>query len=668
MPDIEIDKLVLNKKISIRSSNACKGIGLNMLSEVISYFQEHKHFYKIQNCGAKSNDELVRLCEYHIEEGTLELPIQNIPIDLEEIIAESNATKFEELSSYKKAIFKQKLNFCILTLSNRARNGLVNYFNDLNSDEEIKKIISNATNFWSIRNIGEKSISELDELRVKLIKLLEDLSNTPDVINDVNLSEEFINTVLLKLPLQQDDYSAYLSDNEKLKLFKFLKYYTSSTGFLKSKENTAFTYLFTKDPIVDLSNDEVAELLGCTKERFRQVKVRVEKRMKDYFGFLERINTNEIVDYGLDTNANLITIDNNLCEKINEGEGTNFNNIFFNYIFDIFLSPFYVGFGHQLDFYRNNNRHQFSSFKSYYFISKSFIDVFNFDLFFIDFEELVTTSRGNSELINLRTFVIQYFKEGKSIEIAGLLEIIKSILSKEFDVIFSIDDNAVLEPNKKKKVHEYYYAIIENNDNPMKVSEIVSIANKLYPFLHSTEDSTRGILGKEKEKFIYFGRTSTYGLRIWEEQKDGIKGGTIKNLVEEYLKSQDGPRRITDILNYVNLYRKTNEKNVITNLKIDNTGTFIFYKGEVVGLASKHNDSIQYKLLEPRKTWLERYNCLVQFKIQNGNKLPSAISKDYKERTAYNLLYKSRKSYLNGTLGKEKENLISSLGYDLYIK
>jgi hypothetical protein len=175
-------------------------------------------------------------------------------------------------------------------------------------------------------------------------------------------------------------------------------------------------------------------------------------------------------------------------------------------------------------------------------------------------------------------------------------------------------------------------------------------------------------LGKEKEKFIYFGRTSTYGLRIWEDQKEGIKGGTIKNLVEEYLDSQDGPRRITDILNYVNQYRKTNEKNVITNLKIDNTGKFIFYKGEVVGLASRHDDGLQLKLIEPRKTWIEKYNWLVQFKIQNGSKLPSAISKDFKERASYNLLYKTRKCYLKGTLAKEKEDLIRSLGYDLDVK
>ena len=316
MPDIEIDQLVINKKISIRSSNICKKIGLTNLSNIISYFLENKNFFKIQNCGVKSNDELVRLCENYIKQDNLLIPLNSITLTNVETNVITNTIKFDELSSYKKVIFKKKMEFQILTLSNRARNGLVNYFNDLNFDETVKKIISNDTNFFLIRNIGEKSILELDNLREKLIMILEEISNLEDVISEQHHSEEFVNTILLKLPLLQDDYCAYLNENGKLKLFKFLRYYVSSSGFLKGKENVAFAYLFSKDPISGMSNDEIAETLDCTKERFRQVKVRVEKRMKDYFGFLEKININEIVDYGLDLNASLIFIDNNLCEKI----------------------------------------------------------------------------------------------------------------------------------------------------------------------------------------------------------------------------------------------------------------------------------------------------------------------------------------------------------------
>jgi hypothetical protein len=98
MPDIEIDNLVINNKISIRSSNICKGIGLNMLSEIILYFQQKNNFYKIQNCGVKSNEELVRLCEYHIEAGTIELELQNAPFNLDGLIAESYSLKFDKLS------------------------------------------------------------------------------------------------------------------------------------------------------------------------------------------------------------------------------------------------------------------------------------------------------------------------------------------------------------------------------------------------------------------------------------------------------------------------------------------------------------------------------------------------------------------------------------------
>ena len=662
MPDIEIDNLVINNKISIRSSNICKGIGLNMLSEIILYFQQKNNFHKIQNCGVKSNEELVRLCEYHIEAGTIELQLQNAQFNLDGLIAESYSLKFDQLSSYKKALFKQKLNFFVLALCNRSRNGLLNHFNELSSDDDLKKILSNSTNFSSIKNIGQKSLIELNELRGKAIKFIDELSNMPDVINENNHTEEFIQTVLLKLPLLQEDCSNYLNEYGKLKLFKFLKYLTDSSILLKDKEKTAFASLFTNDPFVEFSNEEIAELLNCTKERFRQIKVRVEKSMEAYFEFIEKISINEIINYDFNLESNFIVVDDKLCNHINTEEDVNFNKLFINFIFHIFFKKIYIGFGQQLNFKNSYKKHNYFSFNSNYYISKTLCNAFDFGLFFIEIENLITTSRSKSELVNLRAYIIKYFKGTQSIKIDELLEILKTILTKEFDIKFSVDDNAILVPNKKKKVHEYYYSIIESNNNPMRISGIVSIANKLYPFLNSTDESVRGILGREKDKFIYFGRSSTYGLRVWEKQKDGIKGGTIKNIVEEYLESQVGPKSISEILNYVNQFRKTNEKSVLTNLKLDNTNKFIFYKGEIVGLANRHLETLEFKLLEAKNTWRERYNWLVQFKIENGNKLPSAVSKDYKERGAYNLLYKSKKNFQNGTLSKEKEDLIRALG------
>ena len=40
---------------------------------------------------------------------------------------------------------------------------------------------------------------------------------------------------------------------------------------------------------------------------------------------------------------------------------------------------------------------------------------------------------------------------------------------------------------------------------------------------------------QRKRGFISFGRTSTYGLKEWEEKEKDIRGGTIRDITEEFL-------------------------------------------------------------------------------------------------------------------------------------
>jgi hypothetical protein len=105
-------------------------------------------------------------------------------------------------------------------------------------------------------------------------------------------------------------------------------------------------------------------------------------------------------------------------------------------------------------------------------------------------------------------------------------------------------------------------------------------------------DLLRRIFGKEKGVFIYFGRTSTYGLAEWEQTQEAIKGGTIRSIIEGYLESFEEPKHISELAEYVSQYRpKSSFHSIHTNLQFDKSNRFKEFKGGFWGLTSKNYDN-----------------------------------------------------------------------------
>ena len=131
----------------------------------------------------------------------------------------------------------------------------------------------------------------------------------------------------------------------------------------------------------------------------------------------------------------------------------------------------------------------------------------------------------------------------------------------------------------------------------MTVEEIADAINKKYPELEVNGASIRSSLQREKELFIYIGRSSTYGLRRWEKEQENLKGGTIRDIVEEYLELADVPKHIGEIMEYVLRFRDTNEKNVLSNIKLEENERFTFYDGGFIGIKGKNYapESINFK-------------------------------------------------------------------------
>lgn len=142
------------------------------------------------------------------------------------------------------------------------------------------------------------------------------------------------------------------------------------------------------------------------------------------------------------------------------------------------------------------------------------------------------------------------------------------------------------------RVFEYAKDALEKIGKPAHVNEIMAQIIKDYPDF-DPETSLSSAMGHQKNIFIFFGRSSTFGLKIWEEKYQNVKGGTIRDIVEEFLNQYDEPCHTSAITEYVNKYRKTEEHSIVNNLKMSGEKRFIFLKDNYVGLVGKNYKKTQ---------------------------------------------------------------------------
>jgi hypothetical protein len=242
-----------------------------------------------------------------------------------------------------------------------------------------------------------------------------------------------------------------------------------------------------------------------------------------------------------------------------------------------------------------------------------------------------------------------------------ITSICETLLFSEFELTVDLEENIIFKRNTFKQVYEYAYEALEELGEPSKVNVICDKVRELYPDYKTDEDSIRASM-QRKTGFVPFGRTSVYGLKVWEEEKD-IRGGTIRDIAEEFLMKYSEPKHIDDITDFVNIYRNTNAKNIYANLKMEENNRFEFYAGLKIGLKDNNynetnltkTDNIQIE----RKTWDESYNQLLTF-TENNNRLPYSSGNELEQR-----LYRFMNIQLNkagkGKIEQEKALLIKEL-------
>ncbi len=491
---------------------------------------------------------------------------------------------------FKRAKLSNLLLCAISNLTVRSRNALNSERSLHHNDTEFLKYLFSLQSILILPNIGNTSEVEIQaflvDIRQEVKRLYQSEKTTINTVLDLmeymNISQHLI-----------DEYIENNSDND-IHFFAIIDLIIKDN--LSKKELKILKYRKDYWNEVQITLKDLGNKLGVTRERIRQIETKADKKLW-------------LIIKGLSTYAHLINFKKQyeICDEfisdiiINKKDKTNFSDNFLYKALSIFLDDYRLIF-------KSKN-------KSKFLIENNIDDAFDFMGFIYKIKSLVGKSDSDYSL-DCKGFIYPFFKSDSDINIDKIISICEDLLSLEFEIVIDIDNQIIIKGKKKRPVEKFMEEVLNAENQPTHLDDIYNkIKNNYSEFSGSKRYIANAFIGNNK--FIYFDRNSTYGLKSWEGEltqnsslenivrcnktdndRSGIKvwlendriivkGGTIINIVIEYLKQFKEPKHINDIFSEVTKWRETNKSKLVANLKANNRDYFIFYKDGLIGLVNE---------------------------------------------------------------------------------
>jgi hypothetical protein len=320
----------------------------------------------------------------------------------------------------------------------------------------------------------------------------------------------------------------------------------------------------------------IGDHYSITRERVRQIAQKVPEKVAMAVNKIAQrfFNIDKQFNYDLDLKKEFLVVNEELVKRINTREKLEFTGKFYALVLSGTLQRYFISFQDMENTYRN-----------YYLISRKYKDVFNFKAFFTDVESRLESRVENDYSVDAMEYLGKFLYPSQLMN-DRLKQICRRMLTEEFNLGFD-KVNITFHRNTLVKLSEHILSILADAGRPMKLTEICkelkNRTTRIPPNIESLRSSILSI-----EEVVAIGKTSTYALKEWQM----VKTGTIKQLVKEFLNSAEDPKHINEITVYVNQFRSTSDKNILSNLKLDKTSTFVFFKKSFIGLKHKQYKSI----------------------------------------------------------------------------
>jgi len=651
-----IDEIYKKEEISVRSYHVCKYNELHSVSDLKKYYYKNKSFEKLRNCGRKSNEELIDICnkyqDEYIENRETETKEEN---PLKTIISELTRVQREVINSF---IFVNTN-----SLSVRSKNAIsLHLKNNLKVKSFTEKILlSESFNVQNIKNVGAKCVPEI-EVYISIIKdFIFEVSKTRDEKYLIALKNKFLIQRTFDIPLVPSEIL------ESESIFQLTEFLLNQNAFYDKNQTVIVKRalkLFNNQE--ELTLDEIAEQVNLSRERVRQIRKLCLEDLFNKLLFISNFNDDLFQKYSIDVESMYIEINTNILDTINQSNNTNFSREFITYILAAYLKDSFTVVGNYEDvlqpkYFNSRNRHNWNNF---YLVDKELPKEFDFTFFTNDISNRVSDRIEESYSFNFKSYLSK-FLTNNNIDILDLLfPICEKIINEEFEMYLDLDENINFKRNTIRQAYEYAYEALDQIGKPSKVKEIFEKVIELHPN-YDTEEAKIRVSMKRKNGFVPIGRKSVFGLKKWENELENFKGGTIRDIVEEYLIQFSEPKHISDITEYVLKYRpKSNQYSILQNLKLDESGLYIFFEGSHIGLTTKKYESDFKKITEvqktDKKTWEERFEMLQNF-VSIEKRLPFSNGVPEKEIKLYRWLNVQKSKQNKGKLSKNKVEKLNSL-------
>lgn len=590
-----IDEIYRKEQISVRSYNVCKYNDLNSLKDLKKYYFKHKSFIKLHNCGRKSDEELIEICnKYQGEQFDNREKESDKENYLKSVISELTRVQRDVINSFILANTN--------SLSIRSKNAIMLHLSgNLKIKNFAKKmLLSEGFNVKNLKNIGAKCVPEIENY----ISIIKDFFLIKVIKSDnekhlISLKNYF----LIQRTFSISKISNEILESESIFLLTdFLLnqnalFDKTRTGIIKN----AFKFYENQK---ELTLDDIAEKVNLTRERVRQIRKLCVDELFNKLLFIKNFEDDLFQKYNIDINSKQIEINQELVDNINVTNLTSFSREFVSYILYVYLSDKFSLIGEIEDVlqHKNFNSRDRHNWKNFYLIEKDIVKEIDFIALANDIDKRISDRTTESYSFNFKSYLSRFLTKNNIEFLHFAFPIGEKILNEEFELYLDLDENLTFERNTKKQVSEYAYEALENLGKPSKVKEIFEKVLELYPNYETDEPKIR-VSMKRKDGFVPVGRKSVFGLKKWEKELEGFKGGTIRSITREYLISKEKPIHLFELTNHISKYRpKTYSKSILDNLKADDSGEFLFMPQSFVGLniLKKKYDIIKYSKL-PRQ-------------------------------------------------------------------
>lgn len=534
---IPIHLLAINENMSQRTYHICMNAGFDNLNSLLTFRNNNPTFKKYRNCGQLSNDELEDICKKY---NNLDIIYSNED--------KSNEFKIDEVISNSPL---DDISLDVLAnielMSVRSYNACIKA--DLTSLKLIMQFYYKhpMTQFLQIRNCGVKANDELVSICKKYERMLISSESSDSV--EINYQTK-ISNFLGKIKLDFD--YEYISQNIKqfsfIPLFKVLDLLILANNiFDKVKQVEIFRKCFNCYlPIVDYTLDEVGNSLDITRERVRQIRSFINRKMLYGFKFLDSVESTTFFDqYSIGSGQPFIFIDNERAAQINLNEQTNFTPNFIAFILSHLLRESHIRFGDLTIIFSNRIFRKDCFDKHFYLINRVIAEEYNFKKLHIYLKSIISEKHVEDVRISYDSLLKKFAKKDTLNYPNSIIDLINLIVNKDFGEVIDIDDNGlVIYKNAKKTFLYYIIDILQESYKPLHYTEIYHQMLKMGLNVSSAQ-SIHSLLNRENDIF------GLKGAGVFDLRSKGGYFGSIGDVAEQLLKETGQPIHIKDLENFI---------------------------------------------------------------------------------------------------------------------